>query len=96
MSKLTVIAHAVAKPGKEKELQKVLQTLVAPTRAEAGCLNYDLHQSTENPLEFVFHENWTSKTALDAHLQTRHIKEAGAAAKDLLAEPIRITLWNQI
>lgn len=97
MSKnLTVIAHATAKPGKEEELAKALQSMVVPTRAEKGCINYDLHQSPENPSQFLFHENWTDKAALDAHLKTPHITSAVAVAKDLLAEPIRISCWTQI
>lgn len=94
--KITVVAHATAKKGKDKELSEVLQGLVAPTRAEKGCLNYDLHQSIENPCAFVFHENWTSQTALDAHLKTSHIAQATAAAQDFLVAPVQITLWKQI
>ena len=94
--KITVVAHATAKKGKEKELEKVLQGLVAPTRAEKGCINYDLHQAIEDPREFVFCENWTSQADLDAHLQTKHIASASAAALDLLQSPVKITLWRQI
>ncbi len=94
--KITVVAHAIAKKGKEKELSKILQGLVAPTRAEKGCLNYDLHQSSDNPCAFVFHENWTSQAALDAHLKTSHIAQATSAAREFLVEPVQITLWKQI
>ncbi len=94
--KITVVAHANAKKGKETELKKILLGLLAPTRAEKGCLNYDLHQSLQNPCEFVFHENWTNQEVLDAHLQTRHIAEAMTAAQSFLAEPVKITLWKQI
>lgn len=94
--KVTVIAHANAVKGKEKELEKVLQALVEPTRAEKGCLNYDLHRSSENSGAFVFHENWVSQADLDAHLKTEHIARMVAASKDLLANPISITLWTEI
>lgn len=96
MKKLTVIAHATAKKGKGDELEKVLQILVVPTRAENGCINYDLHRSIENPDAFVFYENWTDKAALDAHLKTEHIARVGVLSKELLAEPIKISLWNLI
>lgn len=94
--RLTVIAHATAIKGKEKELRVILEGFVAPTRTEEGCINYDLHQSITNPCEFVFYENWTSQAALDAHLKTPHIANGSAAAKNLLAEPVKITLWKQI
>ncbi|TAK94934.1 MAG: antibiotic biosynthesis monooxygenase, partial [Verrucomicrobia bacterium] len=42
---ITVVATFKARPGKESELRAALIGLVAPTRKEAGCLNYDLHAS---------------------------------------------------
>ena len=66
---LTVIAQIKAKPGKESHVRQELLSLVAPSRKDAGCLNYDLHQALDNPALFLFHENWTSKAHLDAHLQ---------------------------
>lgn len=95
-SKLTVVAHATAKPGKENQLKAILQGFVAPTRAEKGCLNYDLHQSLDQPGKFVFYENWTSKEALDAHLKTPHLTQGAKAAQEFLAEPIAISLWNPL
>jgi len=63
MKTTTVVATFEARPGKEIELRNALVGLVAPTRQEAGCLNYDLHVSTEDPRRFLFHENWTTKMA---------------------------------
>jgi quinol monooxygenase YgiN len=51
-----VLAFFRAKPGKGKELEKILQTLVAPTRSEPGNIAYVLHRSTRNPDELVFDE----------------------------------------
>jgi quinol monooxygenase YgiN len=65
----TVRAHVKAKPGKEVEMRKELLSLVAPSRKDAGCINYDLHEGKDNPAVFVFHENWASQAHLDAHLQ---------------------------
>ena len=35
--------------------------LIDITRAEEGCINYDLHQDNENPAHFLFYENWKSR-----------------------------------
>ena len=59
--KLTVVARFKAKPGKEEQVKRELLKLLAPTRAETGCLNYDLHESLGNPAEFLFHENWAAR-----------------------------------
>ncbi|MGY1679135.1 putative quinol monooxygenase [Geodermatophilus sp. SYSU D01176] len=83
---LTVIAHMRAKPGKEGQLRKALEALVEPTSKEAGYVNYDLHESVEDPGLFFFYENWESAAHLDAHLQTPHLVEFADAMGNLLDE----------
>ncbi|WP_036194177.1 putative quinol monooxygenase [Nocardioides aequoreus] len=70
---LTVIASMKAAPGKEDELREALQALVEPTSQEEGYVNYDLHESVEEPGTFFFYENWESAAHLDAHLATPHL-----------------------
>ena len=94
--KTTVIAMFQARPGKERELREVLIGLLAPTRKEAGCLNYNLHVSSQDPEKFLFHENWTSKAALDAHLQSPHIQDLLPRVDGLCIGFPQITTWNQI
>lgn len=94
--KLTVVATFQARPGKESELRAALAALVGPTRQEAGCLNYDLHQSPDHPAKFLFHENWTSKSHLDAHLQSAHIKALLPRVDELCVAFPEITLWERI
>ena len=93
---VTVVATFEARPGKEAELRTALTGLVAPTRTEAGCINYDLHQAVGDPGKFVFLENWTSKALLDAHLQSAHIKALLPRVDELCAAPPVISLWEQI
>ena len=93
---VTVVARMTAKPGKEAALKNELLGLVAPSRKDAGCLNYDLHQSPENPANFMFYENWESKALLDQHLATPHLKTFLAKAGDLLAGRPEIVLWEKI
>jgi len=93
---LTVVAHLKAKPGQEANLRQELLALIPTTRQEPGCINYDLHQATDDPCSFLFHENWTNKQLLDDHLNRPHLKALLAKADALLAEPPRITLWEMI
>ena len=95
-SNVTVVATMKAKPGQEANLREALLALIPPTRGEEGCLNYDLHQAAEERGTFLFHENWTSKAALDAHLANTHLQDFLGKADALLAEPPRITLWTKI
>ena len=93
---ITVIARARAKPGLEDRVRAELQRLLGPTRAEAGCINYDLHQSANDPREFMFHENWESAGHLDAHLQSPHIKAVFELLPELVEGHADITTWKRV
>ncbi len=79
MPKLTIVANIVAKPDKVEIVKVALERLVATTRAEAGCLQYDLHQDNANPARFLFYENWESRELWQAHMNAPHLHEYGAA-----------------
>ena len=93
---ITVVATFQARPGKEAELRKTLIGLVAPTRKEAGCINYDLHASPEDPAKFLFQENWTSQAHLDTHLQSAHITALLPRVDELCVAFPEIKIWEQI
>jgi quinol monooxygenase YgiN len=93
---ITVVAMFQARPGKEAELKSALTSLVAPTRHEAGCINYDLHVSPEDPAKFLFHENWASRAHLDAHLQSAHLKALLPRVGELCVGSPEITIWEKI
>ena len=86
----TVIGTIVAKPEVREELQAILAGFVTPTRAEEGCINYDLHVDPADPCVFVFYENWRSKDDLDRHLAMPHLKPLFARLDQLLASPVEI------
>lgn len=94
--KVTVIAKARAKAGLEEQVRQEIMALLAPTRAEAGCINYDLHQSAADPALFMLYENWVSMKDLEEHLAMPYLEAFKAKAPDLLAEPLDITLWKMI
>lgn len=90
--KLSSIATLKAKEGKGDELGQRLAEVVEPTRAEPGCINYDVHRSADDESVWVVYENWRSKADLDAHFETPHIKEFIGHAADLLAEELDLRL----
>ena len=86
MSKLTIVANIIAKPEKIDLVKSELLKLIDITRAEAVCINYDLHQDNENPAHFLFYENWESRELWLAHRQARHLKDFRAATEGAVAE----------
>lgn len=93
---LTVLAEMHAKPGKEDELRGHLLAMVEATHKEDGCVQYDLHVSTESPGHFFFYENWTSKEHLARHAASPHLTGFGKIAGDLLSEPVRVATFTRI
>lgn len=93
---VTVTARIKVKPGMEEQFKQEYLPVLALTRAEEGCINYDLHQSADEPSLFMLHENWLSKEILDRHLAMPYIKALGEKAGEFLAEPPEVRLWLQI
>jgi quinol monooxygenase YgiN len=91
-----VIAYLQAKPGKEQQLIDTLMSLVGPTRLEAGCINYHLHVSNEDPSRFMFYENWASKKDLDDHLAKPHLVPLLSRTDELLDGEVRIEFFTMI
>lgn len=79
MSKLTVIAKVVAKQDSIEQVKRALVSITAPTREEAGCVEYYQHQDNGDPATFMLYENWESEADLDNHFQTAHFKILMAA-----------------
>jgi quinol monooxygenase YgiN len=86
---MTIVAVFRARAGSEDALRAALRALPGPTREEDGCLNYDLHDSPEEPGLFFFHETWETAEHHRAHLATPHIRHLLTLTPGLLAEPIR-------
>lgn len=82
---LHVVALIPAKPGSEDVVRAALQTLVAATREEEGCISYDLYDSAATPGTFVTVERWRGQADLDTHLQTPHLQAALAEAGDAMS-----------
>lgn len=61
MAKLTIVANIHAKSDKVELVKAELLKLIPITRAEEGCIQYDLHHDNENPSHFMFYENWESR-----------------------------------
>lgn len=90
MSELHVVATIPAKPEAVAGIRSALQQLVTATRAEEGCLAYDLFESAAAPGTFITVERWVDQAAMDLHLQSPHIAEALAAADGALDGEVAI------
>ena len=58
-----------------------------PTRAEPGCLRYDLYRDLKDPAVWIFFEEWESAAQLQAHTESAHLRAFLAIATELLEGP---------
>lgn len=92
---LTLLVLLKAKVGMEEKVKQELSSLVAPSRSEVGCVNYNVHQAADNKSHFMIYENWASKEILDKHLEMPYVKAWIDKAEELLAETSEVTFWAE-
>lgn len=97
MSKpLVSLAVLKAKPGKQQELKEGLLSLIEPTRAEPGNLDYVLFEMRDEPGTFYMREAFKDQAALDAHFATPYFQAFAATADELLSEPLQLIFLEQV
>ena len=77
--------------GKMENAKESVKALAAMSLMDPGCKEYTLGKNinTENALYVI--EKWENIELLNQHMQTAHIKEFDAAAKEFLAAPPKVT-----
>ena len=93
---IRVVAHITAKPDTVDQTKELLLSLIDPTRAESGCITYELLQNAADPTDFTFVEEWSSDEHLDTHLETDHLKRVAAVADVLFATPPDIRRYTLV
>lgn len=86
MPKLTIVAHIRAEADRIDLVKSELEKLIAPTRADAGCLQYDLHRDNDDPAHFMFYENWESRELWQDHMKNPNLRAYMAATAGAVAE----------
>lgn len=89
----TTVIHGM--PGREQDLKEHLLSLSAATRAESGCVAYDLYQSPETPSDFLRIERWKSIADLEAHKRLPQLR-ASFEKRQREGWTTQITLWKRV
>lgn len=86
MTQLTIVANIKAKADQIDLVKAELIKLINITRAETGCINYDLHQNNDNPAHFMFYENWETRELWQSHMANQHLADYLAATEGAVDE----------
>jgi quinol monooxygenase YgiN len=64
----------IAKEGCEDKMKELLSAMVVPSKAEEGCIFYEIVQYENNRRKFMAVETWEDEAALDGHKASAHYK----------------------
>jgi quinol monooxygenase YgiN len=93
---LRVVARITARPETVNEVRAILQGLVAPTRAEEGCMVYELLQNRADATDFTFVEEWANDAVFERHHTSDHIRAAFPSLEALVAAPPDIRTYSVV
>jgi quinol monooxygenase YgiN len=93
---IRVLAFFRAKRGKGSALEKILITLIAPTRNEEGNISYILHRQIKDPDLLLFDEIWTDVAALDEHMKKPYITSLHDKIDPVVDAPPRIEIYREV
>jgi len=86
MAQITIVANIKTKIDTIDMVKAELLKLIDITRAEEGCINYDLHQDNESSTQFMFYENWESWEHWQAHRNNKHMQDFRATTEGAIEE----------
>ena len=94
--KIVLFARLKVKIEAVEKAKRAALAIVAASRAETGCINYDFHQAIDDESVFLWHETWANRKAIETHAESKHFKEFSAAIKDVTDEPLQVTLAKTV
>ena len=62
----------IAKPDGIAKMKELLSAMVIPSKAEKGCVFYEITQLKDRPEKFMAIETWENEEALDGHRASSH------------------------
>jgi len=94
--KINITAILKSKPETIEITKALLTEMAVNSKQETACLQYDLHQSKEEPQYFFFHEIWDNEEDLELHNAKPYIQKFAEKASEILAETPKIYKTDKI
>jgi len=89
-----VMGRAKFGPGEIDRLHSAMETQIAATRAEDGCLSYAFARDVIDRDVLHIAERWRDQAAIDAHFATPHMAAFGAALGAAKVESLLVTAYD--
>lgn len=92
MGGLDLFVRLHARPGRRDELFRAILEVRGPTRAEPGCLDYQVYHSVRDPDEYCLHTRWRDRAAFDVHAELPHTVRFLEVVRELTDNPFHASL----
>ena len=93
---IRILAEQKIKKENIDKFYEMAKELIDKSRAEEGCISYDLVQCREDELVHYFVEEWKDAQAIDIHGKTEHFTGIVPVLGELLVEPGKIQTFNKV
>lgn len=96
MSAIIVITYQT-KPDQVEAGHQALAELIKLVKArEPDCISIVMHRDTSDPSRILLWEAWTTEAAFKGpHMETPHLADFRARARDLYVGPPVLTYWTE-
>ena len=92
---LSVFATIKPKPQHLAEARAAIQDIVEVTTLEDGCLCFDLHESAEPGLLYLY-EVWADRDAFEAHHAEAYTQQVYKRYENWLAAPVELIFMQPV
>jgi quinol monooxygenase YgiN len=92
---LSAFATITPKPEHLLDAIAAVKSIMAETRAEAGCIQFDLHENAEAGCLHLY-EVWADQDAFDAHHAQPYTQAVYKRYEDWLAAPVELVFMRPL
>ncbi|MEH6394485.1 putative quinol monooxygenase [Pseudoalteromonas sp.] len=92
---INIVAKITPKPELFDDCKGRLQSILTATRAESGCIRFELYSNAEQHCLFLV-EQFASQEALDSHYQQPYVTAVFAFYESALAVPVEVNYLQAV
>jgi quinol monooxygenase YgiN len=81
-------------PEHREALIALCRSMIAPSRAEDGCLRYSFYEDLGEKDTFLFYEEWRDQASIDRHNTTKHFLDFSPRFASLITGTPVITVHS--
>jgi quinol monooxygenase YgiN len=93
---VVVVSHVDIGGGGQVDVPAMLKKLADASRAEPGCLRFDVTQHTMRANHFTVVEVWEDQQALDRHAMTAHAKQYRDDVQPVAGSPLDERAYRRV